>query len=481
MNVTCPECATTYRVDPLKVPAGGVRARCANCPAEFLVSVDSVVPAFTAAVATGVESAAPAVEESAAYATDTSTYETDGSAYETESSDTADTTGVDVSHEAPDPDGPVDTFADSFSTYHADDEAGEEETEIVSVGNNDLSRGRVAVYFDTEETGNETETEEETLVAVDSSDPAEYSAGEDDDVDGEIGIAVTVETASSWSESGSDSTEVAITEAPDDDDHDTAGPPSEDGDDDTTGAASDDTSGVWAARTTDEDADDQPEADHEAVPDFDSSSVFTRDTFAPVVPVTTDEHADDTVAPDAGGYETAEPVEDDDPHAGAEETPVAAHADDRDEGADTGASGNDASADGWEESGHADEGVDEGADEEYGQTTTLEEVEAPAGFAAVQQSRSDADLSLPPAPFGSADPNARAQSLARALVSDIVVYHRDRRDRSIRAGTLRQEFREEIRKSWDEYVSHVGNQIARDTSYFRDALNEVLAGGQQLF
>ena len=31
MNVTCPNCATVYRVDPAKVPEAGVRARCAVC------------------------------------------------------------------------------------------------------------------------------------------------------------------------------------------------------------------------------------------------------------------------------------------------------------------------------------------------------------------------------------------------------------------------------------------------------------------
>ena len=31
MNVTCPNCATVYRVDPVKVPEAGVRARCALC------------------------------------------------------------------------------------------------------------------------------------------------------------------------------------------------------------------------------------------------------------------------------------------------------------------------------------------------------------------------------------------------------------------------------------------------------------------
>src|SRR5215217_8841600 len=37
MNVTCPNCATIYRVDPAKVPEGGVRARCSVCSAVFAV------------------------------------------------------------------------------------------------------------------------------------------------------------------------------------------------------------------------------------------------------------------------------------------------------------------------------------------------------------------------------------------------------------------------------------------------------------
>ena len=41
--------------------------------------------------------------------------------------------------------------------------------------------------------------------------------------------------------------------------------------------------------------------------------------------------------------------------------------------------------------------------------------------------------------------------------------------------------REEIRKSWDEYVAQVGEQLARSTPYFREALNEILARGQQVF
>ena len=37
MNVTCPNCATVYRVDPAKVPEAGVRARCSICSAVFAV------------------------------------------------------------------------------------------------------------------------------------------------------------------------------------------------------------------------------------------------------------------------------------------------------------------------------------------------------------------------------------------------------------------------------------------------------------
>lgn len=84
-------------------------------------------------------------------------------------------------------------------------------------------------------------------------------------------------------------------------------------------------------------------------------------------------------------------------------------------------------------------------------------------------------------PLGTRDPGARAERLARALVSDIVAYNPERRDRSLADGSLRAEFREEILKSWEEYVAQVGDSVARSTPYFRDALNRILAQGQQLF
>lgn len=84
-------------------------------------------------------------------------------------------------------------------------------------------------------------------------------------------------------------------------------------------------------------------------------------------------------------------------------------------------------------------------------------------------------------PFGARDPRARAERLARALVSDIVAYHPDRRDRSLASGNLRAEFREEIMKSWEEYVAQVGLDLAKSTPYFRDALNRILAKGEAVF
>ncbi len=86
-----------------------------------------------------------------------------------------------------------------------------------------------------------------------------------------------------------------------------------------------------------------------------------------------------------------------------------------------------------------------------------------------------------PSPFGASDPASKARRLARALISDIVTYFPDRRDRALAAGTLRREFTEEIKKSWEEYVGQVGQEMAKTTPYFREALNDILAKGQQVF
>jgi hypothetical protein len=84
-------------------------------------------------------------------------------------------------------------------------------------------------------------------------------------------------------------------------------------------------------------------------------------------------------------------------------------------------------------------------------------------------------------PFLANDPNAKAKRLARALVSDIVAYFPQKREEGMRDGTLKQLFREEIKKSYEEYVEQVGREFAEGTTHFQEALNDVLAGGKKLF
>jgi len=84
-------------------------------------------------------------------------------------------------------------------------------------------------------------------------------------------------------------------------------------------------------------------------------------------------------------------------------------------------------------------------------------------------------------PFLSQDPGQMARRLARALVSDLAVYHPERRLEALKSGTLKEAFGDEIKKSWDEYAEQVGRDLAESTTFFTDALNDILAGGQKVF
>jgi hypothetical protein len=63
----------------------------------------------------------------------------------------------------------------------------------------------------------------------------------------------------------------------------------------------------------------------------------------------------------------------------------------------------------------------------------------------------------------------------------MVVYHPGKRQEGLRDGNLKELFEEEIKKSFDEYADQVGREMADSTSYFREALNEILAGGRPIF
>lgn len=84
-------------------------------------------------------------------------------------------------------------------------------------------------------------------------------------------------------------------------------------------------------------------------------------------------------------------------------------------------------------------------------------------------------------PFLANDPNVKARRLARALVSDIIAYFPEKHADGLRTGSLRELFREEIKKSYEEYVDQMGREFAESTTHFQDALNDVLAGGKKVF
>ena len=85
--------------------------------------------------------------------------------------------------------------------------------------------------------------------------------------------------------------------------------------------------------------------------------------------------------------------------------------------------------------------------------------------------------------FGRRDPSDKARRLARVLVSDMILYNAERHRSALEAGTLVQDFDEEIQKSWKEYVEQVGEEMANGEGrvYWTNALNEILAKGREVF
>jgi predicted Zn finger-like uncharacterized protein len=85
--------------------------------------------------------------------------------------------------------------------------------------------------------------------------------------------------------------------------------------------------------------------------------------------------------------------------------------------------------------------------------------------------------------FGKRDPTDKAKRLARVLVSDMIMYNADRHASALEAGTLKEEFEDEIEKSWKEFVEQVGPEMAEGPGqgFWTEALNDILAKGEQLF
>lgn len=97
--------------------------------------------------------------------------------------------------------------------------------------------------------------------------------------------------------------------------------------------------------------------------------------------------------------------------------------------------------------------------------------------------RVQADTPVQGFTFGKRDPMDKARRLARVLVSDMVMYNAERHQEALAQGTLAEDFEEEIEKSWKEFVDQVGGEIAEGEgrTFWRQALNDILAKGQSVF
>lgn len=76
---------------------------------------------------------------------------------------------------------------------------------------------------------------------------------------------------------------------------------------------------------------------------------------------------------------------------------------------------------------------------------------------------------------------SKEEMLARALVSDIMVYNRELYDTAKAENNLLEALGAEIKKSWELYKEKVGEDVANGSDHFRDALNDILADGEKIF
>ncbi len=107
---------------------------------------------------------------------------------------------------------------------------------------------------------------------------------------------------------------------------------------------------------------------------------------------------------------------------------------------------------------------------------TAGQPENPATATMTEEPQAEADDSAAESPE-----DKKARRLARALVSDILVYNREKRDTALANGTLVRALGQEIKKSWELYKERVTPEVATSTNFFKEALNDILAEGQKIF
>ena len=76
------------------------------------------------------------------------------------------------------------------------------------------------------------------------------------------------------------------------------------------------------------------------------------------------------------------------------------------------------------------------------------------------------------------DPHERAKRLARLIMSDIVMYHRDTIVEGIKNDTLFQVLAEEFAEGRRYYEKHVDPAVAGEADYFSQAIVDILVKGR---
>ena len=76
------------------------------------------------------------------------------------------------------------------------------------------------------------------------------------------------------------------------------------------------------------------------------------------------------------------------------------------------------------------------------------------------------------------DPHERAQRLARLIVGEIVLYHKERIVEAIRNDRLFEELEQELDEARAYYEKNVDPAVRTQTGYFDQAVVDILVKGQ---
>jgi hypothetical protein len=76
------------------------------------------------------------------------------------------------------------------------------------------------------------------------------------------------------------------------------------------------------------------------------------------------------------------------------------------------------------------------------------------------------------------DPHERAQRLARLIVGEIVLYHKDRIVKAIQNDCLFEDLERELNEARTYYEKNVDPSVRADAGYFDQAVVDILVKGQ---